>query len=335
MTRKYNDVSQYHDEIVTLSKDHILADISRVIGIHRTSIKDYMKRNNITCFVKKGFVNETRFKTLDDEPAAYYYGFLVTDGCLGKNKNHVTLSLSHEDTHILETMKWWMESYAEINTDICNRKSGHITIMKRFTFANKIVRLSLESHGLHPQKSKIATVPNTYSHDNSWSKHFWRGVIDGDGSLYINTNKCRVINLVGSLDLCEKFRDYCNSKISISMVPSITKTDNIFSVSFAGRNAIEIAKHLYLDSDPKYRLVRKYNTMLSFIESEKDKNKTREGLPSEVRAVETVLLKGGNRKFRPYVTTYKRVHLGSFDTLDEALSQQQEFKQLYEYLLNS
>lgn len=335
MTRKFNDISQYHDEIVTLSKDHILADISRIIGINHTSIKGYMKRNNITCFVKKGVVNETRFKTLDDEPAAYFYGFLVTGGCLDKNRNHVTLSLSHEDIHILETMKEWMESYAEINTDICNRKSGYVTTMRRFTFANKTVRLNLESHGLLPQKSKIATVPNSYSHDNSWSKHFWRGVVDGDGSLYINANKGRIINLVGSFDLCEKFRDYCSNKINISMVPAIVKSDNIFSISFAGRNAIEIAKHLYLDSDPAYRLVRKYNIMLAFIESEKDKNKTREGLPSEVKAVETVLLKGGNRKFRPYVTTHKRVHLGSFDTLDEALSRQQEFKELYEYLLNN
>jgi len=168
MTRKFNDISQYHDEIVTLSKDHILADISRIIGINHTSIKGYMKRNNITCFVKKGVVNETRFKTLDDEPAAYFYGFLVTDGCLDKNRNHVTLSLSHEDIHILETMKEWMESYAEINTDICNRKSGYVTTMRRFTFANKTVRLNLESHGLLPQKSKIASIkPLSKPHDLS------------------------------------------------------------------------------------------------------------------------------------------------------------------------
>lgn len=35
-----------------------------------------------------------------------------------------------------------------------------------------------------------------------------------------------------------------------------------------------------------------------------------------------------------YVTTkVKRVHLGSFDSLEEALDRQQEFKELYKYLL--
>jgi len=328
----------YHDDILSLCKTNTIPEIAKILNLQQNSLRGYILRNKIPYLVKKGYANETRFLTLENEADAYFYGFLVTDGHLNKaeGRSHVTLSLSHEDTHILEELKNWIETYSEIGTYVEHRSSGHVSTMKRLTFANNKVRANLEAHGLRPQKSKIATVPNNYSHSNSWSKHFWRGVIDGDGSLFINSANCRVINLVGSFDLCKNFKEYCTQSLCFDKNPVITKVQNIYSVSFSGRDAVEIAKHLYQDSDPRYRLIRKYNMMQRMVESESERNKTREGLPFDVKGIETHELKSGKFSYRTaYYIGSKKIYLGAFRTLEEAIDRQTEFKDLYLELLTN
>jgi len=334
--RKCKCISDYHEEIVRLSKNKTIAEISKTLELKSPSVRNYCISNGIQYIVNKGVINEERFLTLESEADAYFYGFLVTDGYLKKDGSHVTLALQEKDIHILETMKEWLQTNAKIGTYITKRDSGYISTMKRLTFTSKIVRKNLENHGLAPQKSKIATVPNNYQPSNTWSRHFWRGVIDGDGSLFINGKGCRVVNLVGSFDLCENFKEYCTQSLCFDKNPVITKVQNIHSVSFSGRDAVEIVKHLYQGSDSRYRLIRKYNMMQRMVESESERNKTREGLPFDVKGIETHELKSGKFSYRTaYYIGSKKIYLGAFRTLEEAIDRQTEFKDLYLELLTN
>ena len=103
--------------------------------------------------------------------------------------------------------------------------------------------------GMTPRKSLTAIVP-TLKQD--LLKHFWRGVVDGDGSMGIYINKKRynhksfVISLVGSNAVVSEFARYiqCNTGISLAVNPSrkifVAKTTNEF--------AIRIIKLLYENS---------------------------------------------------------------------------------------
>lgn len=96
----------HHDLIVELSKTNTMPEIAKILGTTYNKIRTYRNKHKINVLIRKGAINECSFKTLDDEPSAYFYGFLVTDGNLASGKRSaITLSLKDTDEHILQTFK--------------------------------------------------------------------------------------------------------------------------------------------------------------------------------------------------------------------------------------
>lgn len=111
------------------------------------------------------------------------------------------------------------------------------------------------------------------------SKDFWRGCIDGDGTVRISKHKKKYYYLqIGlfsaSKDFIQQFFNFCKS-ILPNFKNKINKQNreknNMYNLVFNGKNALLLIKHLYEDS--KVYLDRKYFKSLEIIQEYNDKYK--------------------------------------------------------------
>jgi hypothetical protein len=209
------------------------------------------------------FIDRSCFKEFKDEPSWYFYGLLLADGHLSSKGNYVGISLEHEDIEILEKYKDWLKSTAKIHIETHKHyKTGTETTMRCFRFGDKEIRQNLESQGMAPKKSMKETVPKFYNHLNPLARHFWRGMVDGDGSL---SKKSTVMSLVGSYEICKSFSEFSSLVCSATpKEPRLKEDAGLYCVGYSGKDARNIARELYKDSE--YRLDRKYKIYQFFEE---------------------------------------------------------------------
>ena len=86
------------------------------------------------------------------------------------------------------------------------------------------------------------------------SKHFWRGVIDGDGHLEIYLRKTLLetvrsipyISLTGNLHVCLQFKTFLENTLGLSM-PNIVPYKKSYLFSVSDHRALRAIKLLYVD----------------------------------------------------------------------------------------
>lgn len=76
------------------------------------------------------------------------------------------------------------------------------------------------------------------------SAHFWRGLVDGDGSLGIRKDTATVLRLCGTLEDVEAFSKFCHRHL-LSFKPAVTPTGRIFATGVTGDKARYISRLLY------------------------------------------------------------------------------------------
>ena len=129
------------------------------------------------------------------EEFAYWCGFLLADGCISKQGSRsykITISLNPHDVEHLEKWKDFLQSNHRIYV---YPKSVQVSIN-----SNELAELFMQ-YGVTPRKSKTASVPDIFSNN----RHFWRGVMDGDG--YIGKQSDR-FSICGTKDVCDAFSKF-------------------------------------------------------------------------------------------------------------------------------
>jgi hypothetical protein len=121
-------------------------------------------------------VNEHVFDVLTEE-AAYWIGMLITDGTIfyPKDSNpQVILELQEQDKgHLEKYLKFLGANFSLTCTVKKDRKYYKVK------FASKHITQKLEEYGITQRKTFTAKAAACLLD----SKHFWRGVIDGDGTI--------------------------------------------------------------------------------------------------------------------------------------------------------
>lgn len=197
-------------------------------------------------------IDQMAFSDVQSEPAAYFYGWLLTDGNL--NKDRVSIELAQKDIELLENMKEYLKSSNIIfKRSRLDKRTGNTYHQCSFGFSNAVILERLKALGMEPKKSVKEKVPAELR-DN---KHFWRGVIEGDGSL----TKKGTVNLVGGEAMCLAFADYCKNILDVPHNSRIVDRGNLFAVNISGKGvAKKILDCLYTDAELK--LSRKYKKYL-------------------------------------------------------------------------
>jgi len=206
-------------------------------------------------------VSKQRFKyqhtipipDLDSEAFCYWLGFILADGCItdtDSGSDRFIIGLKQDDKDHLEKLRKWLRS---------NHPIRYIRKTKAYDFRIRSQGLCnmLGEFGVTPRKSLTACVDPRLKNN----RHFWRGMIDGDGTIFIDTrDKLFCFGLLGTENVCIDFWNFCYDIDSTFNKVSICKPPwNGYSVRCSGRKAKNIARKLYGDCniylDRKKKLV--------------------------------------------------------------------------------
>lgn len=210
-------------------------EIGQILGYTHSNILYYLKKNNIT----RRLVRHTIEIPNDNltEELAYWLGFILADGCIHDDGRFSIALQSNDKNHLVK-----LQTYLKCTHPVSIYRNGRYTSCALHIRSNKLCSL-FAKYKIYPRKSLIAVVDERLK----YNRHFWRGVIDGDGSI-INKNYI-ALKLVGSLDVCGAFADFVASVDLNHKKPNVLKHKNIFAIELHGcKRAISIISHLYDNS---------------------------------------------------------------------------------------
>ena len=206
-------------------------------------------------------MNTSIFKNIDTEEKAYWLGFIYADGSVDDRHKRLKVTLSDVDEHhLLKLQKFlghdkplykYKEKTFNLNSEYICKPQVELGVYSVELFN------SLQLFGIIPNKTynfclDISLIPN-HLH-----KHFWRGMIDGDGCV-VSTDKSRVLQLTGHKEVCKMFLDHIKQYFDTKV--SILPDGSVFTVKFSKTLAGQVARYFYENST--IHLERKYKKAMS------------------------------------------------------------------------
>lgn len=198
-------------------------------------------------------VNEDAFSSVSEQ-RSYFYGLLLTDGCMWESGT-VEIRLKTTDRHILEELKDFLSLKNDVKDHSkFDKRTNKTYLSSRVHFKSDKISEDLKNLGMCPRKSMKESAPTCMLYD----RHFWRGVIDGDGHIGLPKNPPTIV-LCGSSELCNQFISFCESIADIKVRPKVTKSseNDLHHTTLSGAKALKVMSVLYDNS--KVRLDRKYD----------------------------------------------------------------------------
>lgn len=248
----------YLDEWVRLhfEEGQSLRSIAKKFGMKNNSTisrlfeKNGIKPNNTR---KKYSCDENFFEKIDSYEKAYWLGFIYADGCVnygGKDRMRYRLSieLKESDEGHLKLFQKSIGSDHNLQK-IRERKSIALQI-----YSKKLCEDLIE-HGVSERKSMTATFPKWLN--PKFYKPFILGLLDGDGSIGINTYGRYFFEILGTKDIVENIQAILIKNCNLPKI-KIYEKSSIFKVQYGGNREVKrILDWLYGGS--KIYLERKHS----------------------------------------------------------------------------
>lgn len=219
--------------------------------IRETSIAKYGVENPAQHNTKHS-LNKYFFDIIDTEEKAYWLGFIAADGCIYNHKLSFTLGI--QDQEQLNKFKLSLQSSHPIRVIPPNPpKSPNPECSLQIS--SKYMIQSLNKLNIYSRKS-LNCNPDVEQVPLSLLRHYWRGVIDGDGAICnMKNRKTWYISLVGSYETINAFIEYVTT-LGIKYKPP-RKTKNIYAISYSGVALPQLIVKTLYDNAQIY-LDRKY-----------------------------------------------------------------------------
>lgn len=203
------------------------------------------RRNSSTASIRPR-IDRTKKRDLDEssfdaitEQSSYWAGFLMADGCVYKNA--VIVALSYADEAHLRKFRSFLKSNSPVVLRAPGKNAYGRTPMAHFSFHSATVVLALARYGVVQDKTSRTLASGGVETD----RHFWRGVVDGDGSLWVD-GQCRAnLQLVGSRGLLEQFLGFINSFRATTA--TVRPHKSVWRVAVCGLTALAVIRKLYED----------------------------------------------------------------------------------------
>lgn len=222
--------------------------LKKVYSMSHYGILWNLKKNNIKIrenrdYPKKYKQDNSVFDEINEE-SAYWVGILLSDGSIsdhGRGDSRVILGLSDQE-HILKFRLFMKSDVPIIYTHQNIRKTQARLVLRSQQLIDK-----LSEYNIVPRKSLTATVPDILK-DN---RHFWRGMVDGDGYILYGCKtkkypnyKYPLLGLTGSYNVTTSFADYIKNYFPQSQSYA-KKHMTIYKTTVGGKYAVGIIKLLY------------------------------------------------------------------------------------------
>jgi hypothetical protein len=224
-----------------LNEDKSSSAIAKLFGIPTPGvIINILKDKNVKITYKTYKFNENYFDVIDDENKAYILGLLYADGCNHYEKGMLSLSLQEDDRHILDEINALLNNKKPLVFENLHSKNINYHNQHRIALYSRHLCDVMNDYGMTPRKSRTLTFPSWLNKD--LYRHFIRGYVDGDGSIYWNdkTNNGSV-SMIGTEQFLLKVLDILrdngiNVKISnnhsIKELKTTSKEDMVKLITF-------------------------------------------------------------------------------------------------------
>ncbi len=184
-------------------------------------------------------VDEGVFDTLTPE-SCYWLGYLITDGCISEQPDKsarlvVQQSRHHRDQ--LERLRYFLKADLYKITDGEHFSYGRIHQHSVLQITAPRLCKVLATYGVVSRKTAVAGAVGVVE-DNP---NFWRGVVEGDGSVYVN----KIHMYSSSPRLANQYRRFLRRHL-VGVRMSVHKyADPVWRVCVTGESAVRVASLLY------------------------------------------------------------------------------------------
>lgn len=233
----------------------------KLAGHFEISIKtaaNYLDKNGVDRDCRRGkIINDEAFKYIT-RPSSYWAGFLAADGNVycHENANHprISLGLQMRDTSQLYKFQNFLNTNypVVVNPDY---EAGKTTV---FAFYSEKIAKHLKSRfGIEPNKTRKGVAVPARLKGN---RHFFRGLIDGDGSVISHSDKSPEVRLSTGRNLTMSFVNFVKERLEkdIKASPRPASDGDFWRFGIAGRQASVVIKKLYQKVPCDLALKRKY-----------------------------------------------------------------------------
>lgn len=254
------DDDQRLDVVAACKEGKIIEAVAEQFDVGRSTVDKILRANKITLQIGR-----RRDKDIDDSAldivtpeSAYWIGFLFSDGCIHQDKYGapvLAVGLAEKDRGHLEKMRRFFKSTH------CISRSGRTETSFGGPFVHwraRSIKLctAMREFGIIKKKERVP-VPALSS-----MPAFWRGCIDGDGSIGTSVQGRNIypfIRLSGQVPLLEQFQKFIVScgLARLNIVLAGERTGSVFEIETSGKTADRLIKILYKNVTDEVVLSRK------------------------------------------------------------------------------
>lgn len=183
----------------------------------------------------------------------YIIGFTQTDGHLeSKSKNgnivgkgRLTYNLAYKDRDILPKIGDILGAHFSLSTKVSDTNFKKNYKHAKLSVYDKNVRQIIFESGVpHGKKSNIISVPDGLE----YNVDYWRGMIDGDGSLGLTNQRIPFVSFcTSSKTICLAYQEFLTSLLGKTKIVSPNKRDGCYNICVWREDAQIVASNLYYD----------------------------------------------------------------------------------------
>jgi len=186
---------------------------------------------------------------ISDADISYFLGLLITDGNVyinrnNPNKGRVSFELKASDEDVLHKMRELFPYHISITKRIRDTNFSNNSQSVVWCCSRREIRDWLHEIGVPFGKKshKICFIQGVSPH------HFWRGVIDGDGSLGFMKQGLPFVSLVTSSEqLRDDFIKYVHSVTGKTINSQRNKRDGVYNIMITKEDAVLLVNSLCYD----------------------------------------------------------------------------------------
>lgn len=218
-------------------------------------------------YARKYGLNEYYFDVIDTEDKAYMLGFIYADGNNLFQTNRISIHLSKTDEEILKKFSQIVYGSEILKYNSRKNDKGIVFNYVSLNMYSKHMSQHLATLGVVERKSHKITFPKWL--DKYLYRHFIRGLIDGDGWIYIpNDNRDSPnVGLICTRNINDFLKEYYDKEFGIkTYLTKAHKQDMDVMCEIRVKNYHQCKIFLdWLYKDSTIYLQRKYNLYQKFL----------------------------------------------------------------------
>ena len=249
-----------------------VSKICEKTGLDRHNLSRRFKKDGLN--VRKGFsyarkynLNEHYFDVINTEEKAYMLGFIYADGNNLFKLNRIALKLAIIDKEILVKFSNIMFGEEVIKYEKRKNKQGKEFEYVILNYFSKYMSQHLATLGVVEAKSHKITFPQWL--DKSLYRHFIRGMIDGDGWIYLpkSNRDSPNVGLICTRKMNDFLKEFYDKELDLkSYLVKAHKQDFDVMCEIRVKNYHQCKVFLdWLYKDATIYLQRKYNIYQDFL----------------------------------------------------------------------